>query len=112
MLFRSKSKLFRRGGDEFNLHVPDHESAVRFARVVRQKLNNTVPIGGTHKLSMSIGIGHSPAHAEQALIHAKGDKKAQNYTPGQAGFHAHSLVPGNEGKIPLESDNSLKLAVR
>jgi GGDEF domain-containing protein len=109
---QSKSKLFRIGGDEFHVHVPTHEHAAVFARKLRQKLGEQVPVGGTHRLSVSMGFGHSPEHAEQALIHAKTAKKAMNYPVGQAQTHAHSLVSGKEGAVPLSEHASLKMPLR
>ncbi len=98
---QKKTKLFRIGGDEFHLHAPDHASAARFARTLRSKLDSLAPAGGTHRFSMSLGFGHTPAHSEQALIQAKTAKKAANYPIGQAQTHVHSLVPGFEGPVPL-----------
>jgi GGDEF domain-containing protein len=103
------AKSFRIGGDEFHAHVPDPRSAARFARAVREKLESIAPIGGTHGLSLSIGFGHSPEHAEQALIHAKTAKKLAGYKPGQARTHVHSLVPSYEGAVPVE--NTVKPAL-
>lgn len=99
---QSKSKLFRRGGDEFVLHVPSHEHAAHFARKVREKLDAIPPIAGFYKPSLSIGIGHTPEHADQALIHAKQAKKQMGYPVGQAQQHVHSLVPGKEGPVPVK----------
>jgi diguanylate cyclase (GGDEF)-like protein len=97
------AKSFRLGGDEFHVHVPDARSAARFARAVREKLESIAPIGGTHNLSLSVGMGQTPAHAEQALIHAKTAKKTAGQPTGQARTHVHSLVPGAEGPIPVDA---------
>jgi GGDEF domain-containing protein len=99
---RKHGKLFRIGGDEFHAFVPDHESAARFSRALRYKLERLAPIGGTHRFSMSLGIGGDHLSAERALIQAKMAKKAAKYPMGQAKSHAHSLVPGFEGPIPLD----------
>src|SRR5262249_210201 len=98
---RKKAKAFRVGGDEFHAHFPDQESASRFSRTLRNKLDELAPVGGTHKLSMSIGMGHTPEHADKALYHAKDAKNAAGYAPGKAQTHAHSLVPGFEGAVPV-----------
>lgn len=111
---REHGKLFRVGGDEFAAHVPTHEHAAKFARTLRSKLEKLVPIQGTHKLSMGIGIGHSHEHADRALYEAKkqkyhaetmNDPDSRNwvskYAKGAAPTFAHSLVPGFEGAIPL-----------
>lgn len=94
-------KLFRIGGDEFHAFVPSHDHAAAFARALRSKLEAVPSIGGTHNLSASIGFGHTPEHSELAMIEAKKAKKMANYQPGQAKTHAHSMVPGAEGPIPV-----------
>jgi GGDEF domain-containing protein len=99
---RKHGKLFRIGGDEFHAYVPDHESAARFARAVRSKLDRLSPIGGTHRFSVSMGIGHDHLTAEQALMQAKLAKRAKKAPMGQAQTHAHSLVAGHEGPIPTD----------
>lgn len=97
---RAKAKAHRIGGDEFHAYVPTHEHAVRFARALRGKLEALPAIGGAHQMSMSLGIGHSPEHADSALYQAKEAKNAMGYKPGQAKMHVHSLVPGSEGPVP------------
>ena len=97
-------KVFRIGGDEFHAFVPTHEHAALFARSVRNKLEQIPAVGGTHNLSLSLGFGHTPDHAELALINAKGAKKASGMKPGQAKTHAASQVPGFEGVIPTGPD--------
>lgn len=97
-------KLFRIGGDEFHAFVPTHEHAALFARAVRSKLEQIPAVGGTHNLSLSMGFGHTPDHAELALINAKGVKKSSGAKPGQARTHAASQVPGFEGVIPTGPD--------
>lgn len=101
---RAHGKAFRIGGDEFHAFVPSHEHAAQFARTVRSKLEAIPAVGGTHNLSLSLGFGHTPDHAELALINAKGQKKASGAAPGQAKTHAASQVPGYEGLIPTGSD--------
>jgi GGDEF domain-containing protein len=103
------AKSYRLGGDEFHLHVPDARSAARFARAVREKLEAVAPIGGTHGLSLSIGMGDDPVTAEKALIQAKTSKKLAGYKEGQARTHVHSMIPGAEGAIPVE--NTVKPAL-
>jgi GGDEF domain-containing protein len=98
-------KLWRIGGDEFHAHVPDHDTAARFARAVRTKLESIAPINGTHGLSLSMGFGHDPSNAEAALLQAKAAKKASGYRQGFARSHAHSLVPGSSGAVPTAPDD-------
>lgn len=97
--------LWRFGGDEFAAWLPSHEHAANFLRTVRQKLEDLPAIGGTHSLSMSVGIGQTHAEADRALNqHAKSAKKMASYLPGQAKMHVHSLVPGHEGEVPLSPE--------
>lgn len=98
-------KVFRIGGDEFVVHAPTHEHAAHFMRSLRNKLDSIPPIGGTHKLSVSAGIGTSPGNADKAQIEAKNAKKAAGYKPGQAKTHVYSNVLGHEGHIPLEREH-------
>jgi len=111
---QDKAKVWRIGGDEMAVHVPTHEHAASFARALRSNLEAIAPIGGSHRLSMSMGFGSNPEEADKALYHAK----SQKYTPDTAGLDeaqrkaiypkgtepsfAHSLVPGFEGPIPLD----------
>lgn len=97
-------KVFRIGGDEFAVHVPTHEHAAHFMRTLRGKLEAIPPIGGTHQLSVSAGIGHTPQSADQAQIQAKGAKKAAGYKIGMAKTHVYSAVPGHEGHIPMDKE--------
>ena len=118
---KGQAKAFRIGGDEMMVHLPSHEYAAQFARTLRAKLEAIPSVGGSHKLSMSMGIGIKPEEADKALYEAK----KQKYTPETAGLDesqrkaiypkgsapslAHSLVPGFEGAIPLDtSGNDVK----
>jgi GGDEF domain-containing protein len=108
-LFRNPDEqdLYRNGGDEFIAHFPSHEHAARFARTLHQKLNDLAPINGVHRLSMSIGLGPSFDHADKALLEAKKQKyhpntKDRKYKVGETPNFAHSLMPGNEGPVPLD----------
>lgn len=100
----NKGKLFRVGGDEFRAHFDTPEQAYSFARNARQELESLPPVKGEHFHSGSIGFGHSPEHAEQALIHAKTAKKRMGYIPGQAQTHAHSLIHGSVGEVPVSTE--------
>lgn len=99
---RKHGKLFRVGGDEFVAFVPTHEHAALFARSTRSKLEAIPALRGTHRLSVSMGWGPTPQHAEQALHAAKAAKKAAGAPLGQAKTHAASAMPGREGVIPVE----------
>jgi GGDEF domain-containing protein len=100
-----QQNLYRDGGDEFLAHVPSHEHAARFARLLGQKLEALPPVGGTHKLSMSFGFGTDPKSADDALYAAKEQKyhpgtKTPKYPLGQVPSLIHSHVPGFEGPVP------------
>lgn len=97
-------KLFRVGGDEFRAHFESPEQAYAFVRSARQEMENLPPVRGEHFHSASIGLGHSPEHAEQALIHAKNAKQRAGYIPGQAQTHAHSLLQGAVGEVPVSDE--------
>jgi GGDEF domain-containing protein len=100
----NKGKLFRVGGDEFRAHFDTPEQAYSFARAARSELEALPPVMGQHFHSGSIGFGHNPEHAEQALIHAKTAKKRAGYLPGQAQTHAHSLLAGSVGEVPVSKE--------
>lgn len=96
-------KAHRFGGDEFHVHFPTHEHAAQFARTLRGKLDQMPLVGGTRKLSMSIGIGHDFPSADRAVYAAKAQKGA--HTPATIpSLLAHSLHRGHEGAIPLNAD--------
>lgn len=96
------AKAFRVGGDEFRVHLPTHEAAAHFVHKLRDHLETIPPVGGTHHLSFSVGFGHTPEHAEAALLDAKAAKNAAGHKPGQATTYAASKVPGHEGLIPAK----------
>lgn len=108
----TQSKLYRVGGDEFSVFVPEHERAHEhasaFVRSLRNRLEAIPAIGGTHGLSASIGFGATPEQSDQAQIQAKLAKKAAGYLPGQAKTHVHSLVPGHEGPVPVVDAPAVK----
>jgi diguanylate cyclase (GGDEF)-like protein len=84
---RKLGKMFRTGGDEFVAHVPSPEHAAAFSRALRTKLEAIPAIGGTHRLSMSVGYGHTKDHAEAGLQASKAAKKAAGRPQGQADTH-------------------------
>jgi diguanylate cyclase (GGDEF)-like protein len=98
-----QSKAHRFGGDEFHAHFPSYEHAANFARTLRAKLDQVPPVGGTRKLSMSLGIGHDFPSADKAVYQAKQQKGA--HTPATIpSMLAHSLHRGYEGPMPLNAD--------
>lgn len=95
----------RIGGDEFQAHFHTPEQAARFQRGLRSRLEAMPLVGGTHRMSLSVGMANDPHMADAALYEAK----RQKFTP--SGMHAphtvphllsHSLVPGHEG--PMSHD--------
>lgn len=116
-LFRNpdENNIYRNGGDEFMAHVPSHEHAAKFARLLSQKLDAHPPMAGmdpdgrnysTHKMSMSFGFGLDAKTADSALYHAKAQKihpetKQKIYDQARVPNLAHSLVPGFEGPINM-----------
>lgn len=112
-----QAKAWRLGGDEFGFHVPTHEHAGAVLRQLRHELEAVPPIGGTHPLSVSAGIGHSPAVADKALYHAKaqkldairaagGDPADRTALPPHT-MYVHSLHPGHEGPVPTAEPSPL-----
>lgn len=101
-VFRTDTQnVHRIGGDEFHVWMPTHAHAAIFARKLRSRLNQTPPVGGTHRLSMSIGMGTDPHSADTALYEAK--KQKMTHTASTIPHVlAHSLVPGFEGAVPME----------
>lgn len=112
-----QAKAWRLGGDEFGFHVPSHEHAGQVLRQFRHELEAVPPIGGTHPLSVSCGIGPDPATADKALYKAKGQKldaiAASGRDPGDRmqqaphTMYAHSLHPGHEGPVPISDPSPL-----
>lgn len=100
-------------GDEFHLHAPTPEHAHQFLRQLRAELEAHPPIGGTHKLSMSAGIGLSHQEADKAMYGAKemksnivrslGGDPEDRMSPIRSPHHLHafSALPGAAGPIPM-----------
>lgn len=105
----NKMKLFRIGGDEFAAYADTPEQAYSFARHARQELESLPPVKGQHYHSVSIGFGHRPEHAEQALIHAKKAKQNAGYLLGHAQTHAYSLLPGAAGEVPISKPEEVPI---
>lgn len=91
----------RIGGDEFQAHLPTPHHAERFARALRSRLEAVPPLGGTHKLSMSVGTGADPRAADMALYQAKNQKMGHTvHTIPHVLYH--SFIPGHEGPMMHE----------
>ena len=111
-------KLFRVGGDEGRLHFPNEERALGFAQEFKDRLSQNPKIAGKHQVSVSMGIGHNPEHAEKALLSAKDQlgplvegKRAKIAPPGQEATVWHSALhepkppnwtPAIQPKLPHE----------
>jgi GGDEF domain-containing protein len=105
-------KAFRNGGDEFKFHFARPEQAHGFSRELRQRLEGLPKVAGTHNYAASIGIGHNPDHAEEALLEAKkqlgptdASGKRQNlHTYGNAPtvIHSKSHEPTPAGWKPMK----------
>jgi diguanylate cyclase (GGDEF)-like protein len=96
----------RIGGDEFQVHFPSYEHAALFARKLHENLAKIPFFGGTHKPSLSMGVGPDHHMADAALYEAKRQKYLptgeahQPHTIPHVLFH--SLVPGKEGAVQHE----------
>ena len=97
-------KLFRNGGDEFIAHAPTLEHMSHFLRHASNHVDALPLIGGTHKQSFSVGVGHNFDTADKALYHAKAQKldpvsKSPIYGTHNTPNLGHSLYPGSEGAL-------------
>lgn len=102
-------KLFRSGGDEFVAHFPTYEDASHFIRHARNHMDSVPPVNGTHRLSVSFGLGNDYHTADLALYKAKEGKKdpvtgGRLFAPGHVPHLTHSLIPGTEGAVPHPGD--------
>lgn len=104
-------KLFRVGGDEVHMHASAPEHAHAFMRALHSKLDAVPPINGTHRISVSTGLGHDIGTADKALYMAKARKLGpvgtRLHAPGQVPHLSHSLLPGAEGPVP--TDQAVKM---
>lgn len=96
-----EGKAHRFGGDEFHAHFPTYEHAARFARSLRHNLQQVPPVSGTHRLSMSLGVGDNFEAADKALYSAKAQKAGHTPTTIQP-ILAHSLHPQSPGMVPTD----------
>lgn len=94
-------KAHRFGGDEFHFHAPTPEVAHHVLRAFRENLDQLPPIKGTHKLSMSAGVGHDPKGADEALYGAKAASKQPGAAPTSLSVGQHpSLTPAAPPATP------------
>jgi hypothetical protein len=90
--------------DRLAVWAPTHEDMSHFLRHATTHVEALPAIGGTHKQSFSVGIGHTFGMADEALGHAKAAKldpvSGQSiYKPGTAPNLGYSLHPGHEGHL-------------
>ena len=100
----NKDNIFRNGGDKFSGFFPDIKAASMFASMLRDKMKDMPPVGGTHQPSVSLGMGKDAEHAEEALHEAKKQKLHPEtgerlHEPGRTPFLAH----GMDGAIPVDT---------
>lgn len=107
-------KAFRAGGDEYVMWHPTPEAAHTALRSIRGHVDQIPPINGTHAISFSAGMGHDFPTADKALYQAKARKFAspgvRAFAPGQVPHLAHSLIPGQEGPVPLTGEQTMSHA--
>jgi diguanylate cyclase (GGDEF)-like protein len=102
-------KMWRPGGDEFVSWHPSYEEASQFVRHAKNHVDALPPVNGVHRHSFSVGLGNDFKTADKALLLAKKQKfdpetKQLRFLPGKTPHLGHSLVPGTEGPLPLESE--------
>jgi GGDEF domain-containing protein len=93
-------QAFRTGGDKGRLFSSNSEKANEFATNLQAKLEGMAPVKGTsHKMSVSVGIGYTPEHADRALSAAKdvigtivNGKRVKKFKPGAEPVIIHSLL--------------------
>jgi GGDEF domain-containing protein len=103
-------KLFRAGGDEYVMWHPTPAHAQNALRQLRNHVDAVPPINGVHKISFSAGMGPDFDTADKALYQAKARKYSspgvRAFKPGHVPHLAHSLVPGAEGPVPLDPEQT------
>lgn len=96
---KAGGKVFRTGGDEFEVHFDTPEQAYAYTRHFRDEMEQVPHLGGTHKLSMSAGIGTDSVSADKALYEAKRQKAGHSLSSIPAVL-AHSFHPNKAGVVP------------
>jgi diguanylate cyclase (GGDEF)-like protein len=72
---QDNAKAHRFGGDEFHFWTKTPEQAHLVLRQLHENLAKLPPVGGTHKVGFSAGLGENPGIADAALGHAKDSKR-------------------------------------
>jgi GGDEF domain-containing protein len=109
-------KLFRVSGDRLLAWAPTYEDMSRFLGEARNSSETLPLVGGTHRQTFSVGIGHSAEAADNALGIAKQGKldpvsKQSLYAPGKSPNLGYSLYTGAEGRIMQPETNVPKMAI-
>lgn len=79
--------VFHEGGDRFVVHMPDSDSALTFARGLRSHLDSIPAFLGTHRPSVTMGIGPSSDHAKWGLLTANEQRNQTGAGEGQHRTH-------------------------
>jgi len=96
-----KGEKYHMGGDSFHIVTPDVESAFRYARNLSDATHALPHAGGVHPHHLVLGIGHSPDDAKTSHDHAFERYRQKEYDDTSVKSHAHSLVQGLEGHVPV-----------
>lgn len=86
-------RVFRSGGDEFKLWFLQPHHAENFSKELGEHLSLHDGVTGDHKLSASVGIGHSRQRAEDALVSAKSQIKSISKDGHVVRFHPEGQSP-------------------
>lgn len=94
-------KIFREA-NKIVIYSMNPESAFLLLRALHTKLNDAVPVGGTHKLSLVAGIATSYINATKAMLEAKKQKQEitgeLKYHPESTPHLTHSYL--NQDRLP------------
>lgn len=116
------SFISRITGDKFMAFFDNPKNAITFAYDLSCKLDEILPVNGTHKVSMGFGLGMSQEQAQEALNKAKERKygvivknpdgsinKKESYRnhPDGAPNLSHSYLPGASNPAPTPLDDSI-----
>lgn len=99
-------KVFRMAGAKALVHAPNSDKAVLFCDKVQKAVKSLPLVNGKHKMSISIGMGYSKDHAENALKMSKqklsqfdGGIEQRINPPGAEENVSHSLLHETPGPV-------------
>jgi len=87
-------KAFRVGGGTAFVHAPNNDQAALFCDRIQNDVKSSPMVAGKHKMSISIGLGYSKQHAENALKMAK-----QKLSHFEGGIEQRMKPPGCEENV-------------